>query len=86
MKKEETYFSDLSLEELENLCHNANNELIKRREQEREKDWNKVVTVLKDYIKKYGEIEMDCEGDGDFCLDSETDFSKIGSIHPAFYY
>lgn len=80
----ETYFSDLSLEELENLCRNANNELVRRREQEREKDWNKVVTVLKDYIKKYGEIKMDCNGD--FCLDSETDFSEIGNLHPAFYY
>ena len=78
------YFSDLSWEELETLCRNANNELVKRREQEREKDWDKVVTVLKDYIKKYDEIKMDCNGD--FCLDSETDFSEIGNIHPAFYY
>lgn len=80
----ETHFSDLSLEELENLCRNANNELVRRREQERKKDWDKVVTVLKDYIKKYGEIKMDCEGE--FCLDSETDFSEIGNIRPAFYY
>ena len=82
----EIYFSDLTFEELESLCRNANNELVRRREHEREKDWDKVVTVLKGYIKKYGKIEMDCEGDGDFCLDSETDFSEIGSIHPAFYY
>ena len=82
----ETYFFGLSLEELENLCRNANDELVRRREQEREKDWNKVVTVLKDYIKKYGEIDMNCDGAGNFCLDSETDFSEIGSIHPAFYH
>ena len=82
----EIYFSDLSLEELESLCRNANDELLRRREHEKKKDWDKVVTVLKDYIKKYGEIEMDCEGDGDFCLDSEADFSEIGSIRPAFYY
>ena len=82
----EIYFSDLSLEELESLYRNANNELVRRKEQEKKKDWDKVVAVLKDYIKKYGEIEMDCEGDGDFCLDSETDFSEIGSIRPAFYY
>ena len=82
----EIYFSDLSLEELENLYRNANNELIRRRAQEREKDWNKVVTVLKDYIKKYGAIEMNCDGDGDFCLNSDTDFSEIGNIHPIFEY
>ena len=82
----EIYFSDFSLEELESLCRNANDELVRRREQEREKDWNKVVTVLKDYIKKYGEIEMNCDGDGDFCLNSDTDFSEIGSIHPIFDY
>ena len=82
----EIYFSDLGLEELENLCYNANIELMKRRAQERKKDWDKVVTVLKDYIKKHGEIEMNCGGDGDFCLNSDTDFSEIGKIHPAFYY
>lgn len=82
----ETYFSNLSLEELENLCRNANDELVRRREHEKKKDWNKVVTVLKDYIKKYGEIDMNCDGAGNFCLDSETDFSEIGSIHPMFDY
>lgn len=86
MKKEETYFSDLSLEELENLCHKANNELIRRREQEREKDWNNVVTVLKDYIKKYGEIKMHCDGAGDCYLDSAISFSEIGNIHHVVYY
>ena len=80
----DTYFFFFFLAEPETLCCNANNELVKRREQEREKDWDKVVTVLKDYIKKYDEIKMDCNGD--FCLDSETDFSEIGNIHPAFYY
>lgn len=79
-------FDGLTTEELENLCRNADNELTRRKGQEQKEDWEKVVTALKAYIKKYGEIEMNCDGDGDFCLDSSTDFSEVGTIHPAFYY
>lgn len=79
------YFSDLTMEELENLFRNASKELTRRKEQEQKEDWEKVVTTLKTYIKKYGKIEIDCEGD-DLALDEETDFPEAGTIHPAFYY
>lgn len=79
------YFSDLTMEELETLCRNASNELTRRQEQEQKKDWEKVVTTLKTYIKKYGKIEIDC-GHDDLILDEEADFPKTGIIHPAFYY
>ena len=58
------YFSDLTMEELETLCRDANNELIRRKKQEQKEDWEKVVTALKVYIKKYEEIEIDYGGDG----------------------
>lgn len=79
-------FYDLTMEELESLFQNASNELTRRKEQEQKEDWEKVVTNLKAYIKKYGEIEIDCEGDGDIVFDSETTFPEAGTIHPAFYY
>lgn len=80
------YFADLTMEELENLFRNASKELTRRKEQEQKEDWEKVVTTLKAYIKKYGDIEIDCEGDGDIVFDSETTFPEAGTIHPAFYY
>lgn len=82
----DNYFSELTTEELENLCRNANRELTSRREQERKEDWKKVVDILQFYIKKYGEIIIDCEHDADVALDSDTTFPEVGTIHPAFYY
>lgn len=78
------YFSDLTMEELETLCRDANNELIRRKKQEQKEDWEKVVTALKVYIKKYEEIEIDC-GYDDLILDEEADFPKTGIIHPSLY-
>ena len=78
------YFSDLTMEELENLFRNANNELTRRKKQEQKEDWEKVVTALTAYIKKYEYIEID--GDGTINLDSETTFPNVGSIHPALYF
>lgn len=80
------YFSDLTMEELENLFQNASNELTRRKEQEQKEDWEKVVTALKAYIKKYGDIEIDCGSDGEIVFDSETTFPEVGTIHPAAYY
>lgn len=79
-------FYDLTMEELESLSRNVSNELTRRKEQEQKEDWEKVVTTLNAYIKKYGEIAIDCEGDGDIVFDSETTFPEAGTIHPAFYY
>ena len=78
------YFSDLTMEELENLFRNASNELTRRKKQEQKEDWEKVVTALTAYIKKYEYIEID--GDGTINLDSETTFPNVGSIHPALYF
>lgn len=78
------YFSDLTMEELENLSRNASKELTRRKEQEQKEDWERVVTTLKAYIKKYGEIEIDC-GYDDLILDEEADFPKTGIIHPSLY-
>lgn len=78
------YFADLTMEELETLFRNASNELTRRQEQEQKKDWEKVVTTLKTYIKKYGDIVIDC-GCDDFILDEESDFPENGIIHPARY-
>lgn len=78
-------FYDLTMEELESLFQNASNELTRRKKQEQKEDWEKVVTNLKAYIKKYGKIEIDC-GHDDLILDEEADFPKTGIIHPAFYY
>lgn len=78
------YFSDLTMEELENLFQNASNELTRRKEQEQKEDWEKVVTALKAYIKKYGDIEIDCGSDG-FILDEETYFPETGLINLALY-
>lgn len=79
------YFNDMTTEELETLSRNVSNELTRRKKQEQKEDWEKVVTALKVYIKKYGAIEIDCEGD-DLVLDEETDFPEAGTIHPAFFY
>lgn len=81
----DNYFDDLTTEELENLFRNASNELTRRKKQEQKEDWEKVVTTLKAYIKKYGEIAIDGGGD-DLVLDEETDFPEAGTIHPAAYY
>lgn len=80
----DNYFDDMTTEELEILCRNANKELASRREKKQKEDWEKVVAVLKDYIKQYGDIEID--GDGTINLDSETTFPNVGSIHPALYF
>lgn len=79
-------FGNLTTEELETLCRDVSNELARRKKQEQKEDWEKVVTNLKAYIKKYGDIEIDCEGDGDIVFDSDTTFPEAGTIHPAFYY
>lgn len=78
------YFSDLTMEELETLFRNASNELTRRQEQEQKKDWEKVVTTLKTYIQKYGDIVLDC-GCDEFFLDEAADFPENGIIHPARY-
>ena len=80
----DNHFDDLTTEELENLFQNASNELTRRKEQEQKEDWEKVVTTLNAYIKKYEYIEID--GDGTINLDSETTFPNVGSIHPALYF
>lgn len=80
------YFADLTMEELENLCRNAGNELTRRKKQEQKEDWEKVVTALKAYIKKCEEIEIDYGGDENIVFDSETTFPEAGTIHPAAYY
>ena len=77
-------FDDLTTEELENLFQNVSNELTRRKEQEQKNDWEKVVATLKAYIKKYEEIEIDC--DRTINLDEETTFPNVGSIHPALYF
>lgn len=79
-------FGNLTTEELETLCRDVSNELARRKKQEQKEDWEKVVTNLKAYIKKYGDIEIDCEDDGDIVFDSDTTFPEAGTIHPAFYY
>ena len=78
------YFSDLTMEELEMLCRDANNELTRRKKQEQKGEWEKVVTALKVYIKKYAEIEIDC-GTDSFILDEEADFPETGTINLALY-
>ena len=77
-------FDGLTMEELENLSRNASKELARRKEQEQKEDWEKVVTTLKAYIKKYEEIEINC-GYDDLILDEEADFPKTGIIHPSLY-
>lgn len=77
-------FGNLTTEELETLFRNASNELTRRKKQEQKEDWEKVVTALTAYIKKYEYIEID--GDGTINLDSETTFPNVGSIHPALYF
>lgn len=77
----DNYFDGMTIEELEILCQNANKELASRRKREQKEDWEKVVAVLNDYIKKYEYIEIDC--DGVINLDSETTFPSVGAIHPA---
>ena len=79
-------FGNLTTEELETLSRNVSNELTRRKKQEQKEDWEKVVIALKAYIRKYDEIEIDCEGDGDIVFDSDTTFPEVGPIHPAFYY
>lgn len=78
------YFGDLTMEELETLCRDANNELTRRKTQEQKEDWEKVVTALTAYIKKYEEIEIDCGSEG-FILDGESDFPETGFINLALY-
>ena len=56
------------------------------KKQKQKEDWEEVVTAIKAYIKKYGEIEIDCEGHGDTVFDSDTTFPEAGTIRPAFYY
>lgn len=80
----DNHFEGLTTEELENLFQNAGNELTRRKEQEQKEDWEKVVTTLNAYIKKYEYIEIDC--DGTINLDSETTFPNVGSVHPALYF
>lgn len=77
-------FGNLTTEELETLSRNVSSELTRRKEQEQQEDWEKVVTTLNAYIKKYGKIAIDC-GYDDLILDEEADFPKTGIIHPALY-
>ena len=79
----DNHFEGLTTEELESLCRNAGNELTRRKEQEQQEDWEKVVTTLNAYIKKYKKIKIDC-GYDDLILDEEAVFLKTGIIHTAF--
>ena len=81
------YFSDLTMEELETLCRDANNELTRRKKQEQKEDWDKVVATLKSYIKKYGDIEISTseDPDDDILINEQIIYPEPGKMRPLCY-
>lgn len=68
-----------TLEELRNLYRKISQEIDKRRNQEKEDDWNEVVNVIYNYVEKYGDItvytDIHC-----FYIGCDTNFKNAGQI------
>lgn len=80
-------FGNLTMEELENLCRDANNELTRRKKQKQKEDWDKVVATLKSYIKKYGDIEISTseDPDDDILINEQIIYPEPGKMRPLCY-
>lgn len=72
---------DYTMEELMELSRAFVNEIERRRRIEKEKDWNNLVSTIRDYVKKYGGIEINCygEGSGGF-IDVNSKFDSFNEI------
>lgn len=81
------YFGNLTMEELETLCRDANNELTRRKKQKQKEDWDKVVATLKSYIKKYGDIEISTseDPDDDILINEQIIYPEPGKMRPLCY-
>lgn len=69
----------LSIEDLVKLSAAAYKALEKRREEEQERLWNKVVEAVTNYTKQFGDIRVLLQGDADVEFDY-TDMNSRGEI------
>jgi len=76
MKNIEEY----TMEELVKLSRIFDDEIERRRRVEKEKDWNNLANTIKDYINKYGSIEIICYGEGGSLLDINSRFDTFDEI------
>lgn len=53
-------------------------ELQKRERIEKESRWTEVCNILYNWIRDYGDIDINS---GELYLDNETDYSSFGEIH-----
>lgn len=71
---------EYTMEELMEFNRIFTNEIECRRRAEREEDWNNLVSAIKDYVKKYGGIEINCYGEGGGWIDINSRFDTIEEI------
>lgn len=69
----------MKTEDLKILREQINKELEVREKYARQKDWNDVVSAIKNYISNHGNILITDNID-DYDLTDCTDFSRIGII------
>lgn len=71
---------DYTMEDLMEINRIFVNEIERRRRIEKEEDWNNLANTIKDYIKKYGGIEINCYGEGGGFIDVNSRFDTIDEI------
>lgn len=71
---------EYTMEELMEFNRIFTNEIECRRRAEREEDWNNLVNTIKDYIKKYGSIEILQYGEESLFIDITSRFDTIEEI------
>nr|DAG74409.1 MAG TPA: hypothetical protein [Caudoviricetes sp.] len=64
--------------ELSKLMEEIQAEIQRRKRIEEKRRWAEVRDILHNWIKDYGDIEVN---DGEFYLDATVDFSSFGEIH-----
>lgn len=68
----------LQMQNFQSKLKRCQAELQKRERIEEERRWAEVCDILHNWIKDYGDIEVN---DGEFYLDAPVDFSSFGEIH-----
>lgn len=71
-------YSSFTNAELSKQIEKMQAELQKRERIEEERRWAEICDILHNWIKDYGDIEVN---DGEFYLDATVDFSSFGEIH-----
>ena len=73
-------FAEMSDADLDKMASAIRAEADRRRNQKQEQMWNAVKKAIKDYIKEFGEIEIETADGETHYLDAGDDYQSCGLI------